>query len=500
MTDDRSPPASGPAAGQETVVPVRFQQQRRAGFYRPSTNSYKLVGEGTIAIGSAEIVINGKRPVVFGIRASKSVTVTLSAIVNVEQCATIVRFDVAESYGRRHMMLWCASEADAARLAQSLPDARTAEFHPVLAERAEFETLFDQVAPRAYVTPALVAINVAIFIAMALKGAGVFDVNGEVHVAWGSNYGPLTLSGEWWRLLTSTFLHFGILHLLVNMYVLWDVGRFVERLYGSRAYVVIYFGAGLLGSIASLAWNPVVNSAGASGAIFGVVGAMLAAMTGKSMRLPVSVAQAHRNSMLVFVLFNLANGLSHAGIDNAAHVGGLVGGFLIGFVLRRPLDPQVRATSDTPRVLLTALVATAVVAGLTLPLKRANAGLVRDEQARAELRWFLAGENANLETFKQVSGNGIASEHVNAEFADRIERDVKPFWDQASERLHAHQQIEDRKLAGVMSMIDRYAGLKKSAMDFYVRGGRAGDVSLVEQGDGLMRQANRLMDEYQEEP
>ena len=92
---------------------------------------------------------------------------------------------------------------------------------------------------------------------------------------WGADFGPKTLNGQWWRTVTCMFLHFGIIHLGFNMWVLWDLGQLVERLVGNVGFLVLYFASGIAGSLASLAWQPLAISAGASGAVFGVAGALL---------------------------------------------------------------------------------------------------------------------------------------------------------------------------------------------------------------------------------
>ena len=157
--------------------------------------------------------------------------------------------------------------------------------------QADFERHLSRVAPKSYVTSALVAINTLIFIAMAVATSGdsVFKPDGRVHIDWGSNFGPLTSDGQWWRLFTCTFLHFGFLHLALNMYALYDGGRFTERLYGHAEFLALYVVSGLTGSVASLLWNPLVNSAGASGAIFGVYGAMVAYAAKPGNRLPATM-------------------------------------------------------------------------------------------------------------------------------------------------------------------------------------------------------------------
>jgi rhomboid protease GluP len=95
-------------------------------------------------------------------------------------------------------------------------------------------------------------------------------------IAWGANYGPDTITnGQWWRLLTSMFLHIGIVHLAFNMIVLLQIGPFVERLVGNVGFLIVYFVSGFAGNVTSLVWNPYTVSAGASGAIFGLYGLLL---------------------------------------------------------------------------------------------------------------------------------------------------------------------------------------------------------------------------------
>ena len=129
--------------------------------------------------------------------------------------------------------------------------------------------------PRALVAPVLVAINIMVFVLMVATGVDFMEPSIEDLISWGANFGPRTVDWEWWRLLSCTFLHIGALHIAFNMYVLWDVGRVVERLVGSTTFLVLYVASGLVGSLASLALNPQVVSAGASGSVFGVFGALI---------------------------------------------------------------------------------------------------------------------------------------------------------------------------------------------------------------------------------
>jgi rhomboid protease GluP len=128
------------------------------------------------------------------------------------------------------------------------------------------------------VTQAIFGINVAVFLGMVLSigGAMLSNPPGRALVDWGANYGPLTVSGQWWRLLTCVFLHGSLLHIAFNMWCLWDLGRLAESVYGHWTFAVVYLITGIGSSLASVAWNPGVLSVGASGAIFGIAGALIA--------------------------------------------------------------------------------------------------------------------------------------------------------------------------------------------------------------------------------
>jgi rhomboid protease GluP len=206
-------------------------------------------------------------------------------------------------------------------------------------DSASFGQLLVTSTPRYFVAPAIMALNVAFFVLMVLMGVSPIDPTGEQLLNWGANFGPFTLSGEWWRLLSSTFLHIGIIHLALNMQCLWRLGKLTERLYGNWAFLVLYLLSGLGGSVASLWWNPNNLSAGASGAIFGVAGGLVVFLYFAKLPVPRAMIQGTLTSTLIFVGYNLLYGFTSTGIDNAAHIGGLVTGGLVGLLLTRRLPP-----------------------------------------------------------------------------------------------------------------------------------------------------------------
>ena len=158
-------------------------------------------------------------------------------------------------------------------------------------------------------------------------------------VHFGANYGPFTLSGEWWRLLTYMFLHGGLMHIAFNMWCLWDIGMMCESLYGRWTFGVIYLITGVAGGLASVAWNPGVLSVGASGAIFGLAGALAASFYLGEFSLPKVAIQGTLRSLIFFIGFNVLFGSLFPGIDNACHVGGLFSGVILGALIAR-VAPQ----------------------------------------------------------------------------------------------------------------------------------------------------------------
>jgi rhomboid protease GluP len=189
------------------------------------------------------------------------------------------------------------------------------------------------------VTQAILAINVAVFVAMTFAGVSPMEPTGQQLVDWGANFGPYTIGGQWWRLLTCVFVHIGITHIALNMWCLWGLGRLAESVYDRWTFGAVYLITGLAASVASLAWNPIGVSAGASGAIFGIAGALIAALYLGEFSLPKTVVSGLLKSVLKFAGYNLVLGAFLGHTDNAAHVGGLVSGLILGALIAR-VAPQ----------------------------------------------------------------------------------------------------------------------------------------------------------------
>ena len=207
---------------------------------------------------------------------------------------------------------------------------------------------------------------------------------------FGANHGPLVAGGEYWRLLSSVFLHIGIMHLMLNSLGLLIYGMLLERAFGSLRFVLIYVAAGLAGSTASFVANPMAISAGASGAIFGLLGALAACfLTGRGPQGRGSRRDAVGIAILVAI--SLAYGFVTPGIDNWAHIGGLAMGFALGIILAEPLErhraypvltrPARRSPGSNRRVMLAVPpIALLLVAGVWLGSAGVAGGLGRAER------------------------------------------------------------------------------------------------------------------------
>jgi rhomboid protease GluP len=184
-----------------------------------------------------------------------------------------------------------------------------------------------------FTTVLILLINVALYIASEYMARGGIGLNAALW-AFGAKFGPsIYQDHQWWRLVTAGFLHGGLLHIAMNSWVLYDLGAQVEQVYGTPRYLVIYFFGTVVGFYLSVLRSPVL-SIGASAGIMGLVGAMIA--FGVANR--TSIGRQIRNHYGRYVVYILAFGLIGGfGVDNWAHIGGLAGGFAVGYVAGTPI-------------------------------------------------------------------------------------------------------------------------------------------------------------------
>lgn len=331
--------AQAPPSSQ--VYEIQFHRFSRA------QKNFDFKGKGTLEISEEgdRFTFRGKQASLIAPR--QELVFDAANLANVSQSDDMITFQTSKGESgakKKPFLFYCESPEIAAEIIAKLP-ARKTEAHLEDMRRID---LLDASCPPipALSSPTFViaAINLIVFVIMASwGGAGWFEPNIDPYIKYGANNGAFTANGEWWRLFSSMFLHYGLVHIALNTWVMKDVGRLLERILGRTQFVVVYIGAGITASLASVIWyKDTVWSAGASGAVFGIYGALLALSLMDKKNLPTSLFAPVRKSSIAFLGYNLLFGLTYEGIDNAAHIGGLLSGFLLGAIAVCPLDASDR--------------------------------------------------------------------------------------------------------------------------------------------------------------
>ncbi len=178
------------------------------------------------------------------------------------------------------------------------------------------------------ITMSLIFINILLYIFCAIRSGNIIDIDGLTLLQVGGNFGPLVSEGQVWRLLTCAFLHGGLIHIIFNMYALYVIGPQLEVLFGRVKYIVIYLLSAIGGSLLSYIFSPLSLSIGASGAIFGLFGAMVMYVLKYRDRIPKRVL----NNLFFVIILNLFIGFNLQGIDNFGHIGGLLTGVVVSLI------------------------------------------------------------------------------------------------------------------------------------------------------------------------
>jgi rhomboid protease GluP len=343
-------------------------------------------------------------------------------------------------------------------------------------------------------TIVLIASNVLVFLVMVLQGVSVFAPTADSVLRWGADYGPLTLHGQWWRMVVSTFLHFGLIHLLFNMFVLFNIGLFLESLAGRVPFVVLYLVCGLGGSAASLASHPSIVSAGASGAIFGLYGALLGFLVRHRGSIPAESLASLRKGALTFIGFNLLYGL-RPGVDMAAHLGGLATGFALGlFLIQPPSTSNSSSSSGEPSSgeLTPASnwrVPAAVALGLAL-IAVPMIALPKPDDYLAEYKRLATMEEKSVALFNVSMKQWQANQITSQQYADILEKQVLPQWRaerEAVEKLKVSQDQAARK-----RLLVEYLAKREQGWQLTIDGLRAHDSDKLRRGERKEAEAEKV--------
>lgn len=462
-----------------------------------AADSTGFVGPGRLRIEGEHVLVSGTRHKALGQREPQQLRYSMRSIVNVQRGPGGVMFEIAAPAGQKRQQIKFGTRdaTQAHTIQRALPSQVTADFAKKQAHLADFADRMSHMKLRAPLTPCLIAINIIVFVAMASTGAGIDKIDGAAAIRWGSNYGPLTTDGQWWRLLSSMFVHFGLVHVGMNMYALYQSGRVVEKLYGSIRFVLLYLFAGVVGAMASLLWNPQVNSAGASGAIFGVFGGLLAFMINKRNDVPASSLFQLGMSLLLFGAYSLFNGFVHQGIDNAAHLGGLAGGFAMGMALARPLNETSRATPGLPQILAAMAGGAFVVVALAWPLAHPSAQTLATRHFRQLLGEFHAREIAAVDTSNRIGKQATAHEITAKDYANALEQQAIPQWQALYDQFAALSLSPGEKDYPVQQQLLRYLADRRDQLRDSVRAVRENNSALASEAKAKGSDADQAIAE-----
>jgi rhomboid protease GluP len=278
------------------------------------------------------------------------------------------------------------------------------------------------------------------------------------------------------------------MHLVFNMYVLLTIGPFMERLSGGVSYLVLYLVAGLGGTVASLARNPVTVSAGASGAIFGLYGGLLGFLLWHRNTIPAEALKPLLKGAVIFVGYNLAFGVLQSGIDMAAHIGGLVTGFVLGLFMVRP----GRGASET---LFNSRVLLAIGLGVVL-LFGTLAALPKPDDFSGAYQHFSAVEDATLKLYNSSIDQWRDGKITDEQFLNVLDKEVLPPWKRERQSLASltHLPPQQARLAG--SLI-RYLDTRTESWTLLSEALREGDVNKLEQSTAKGKEADELVGRLQ---
>jgi membrane associated rhomboid family serine protease len=446
---------------------VRYSSGQPPRADQPRNNTFGLTGEGKVIVDETTLTFVGKRA---SLGFGGGPKIALSDIVNVEYNAEKAGFLLHLRRGRNYIVFWMASHDEAEALRAMLPQETAPEFVEDQAAHDRFGKVMSALGQRFYVTPTIIALNVAVFIVMLAAGADLMRPNPAILIRFGSNFGPLTWSGQEWRLLSSAFLHVGIIHLALNMFALYQGGALIERLFGSTRFALIYLLSALSGSVVSGWWDPLKNSSGASGAIFGVYGALLAFLVVRRVDIPPSSLKSISTSTLLFCLYSLVFGAVHPLIDNACHVGGLLGGIIAGVILARPFTIEARAVRQPARLLVALVVIGLPLAWMAQPLVSRQGSQAEGLKFQLELAKFgrieadLVRRQTDILTFPPNA-------RVNRlEIAKRLREEVLIPWREASRPILQSTTIseQDSPSARLQAAMRNYVRAREAAVALQV--------------------------------
>ena len=320
------------------------------------------------------------------------------------------------------------------------------------------------------VTAALVVLNLGVFIGMIFGAGPIADP--ATLVAWGGNVGPRTSNGEWWRLLTAMFVHWGFWHLVASLAGLAQLGILLERLVGHVAFAALYLAAGVLAGLVSLFASPLTVTVGATGAIFGLYGLLIAAIAWGMVRpsavtIRLKAMKPMAPAAAVFLLYAVAT----SG-ENGAELAGLVTGLLSGLVLARGVGER---KPPARRIAIAAAASLVIAAAFAVPLRGMS-------DARPEIARVIAFEDRTAGAY-QTSVNQFKLGAINAKaLALVIERTIVPELQAIRTRVKAIERVPPIQ-KGLLTSAEEYLRLRDKSWRLRAEGLHKSSMRTLRQAD-----------------
>jgi rhomboid protease GluP len=465
------------------AVKVKFQ-----GFSRRD-NRFK--GEGNIKVQGEYFEITGRLRRSFAFRR-KTERYPLTALRNVSRNGDVVSFAMPLEKGHWQAYLVCAHESSATALVNRLPVIVDSNLFTFGEAQQELKTRMEQLPQAAPAAWALLALNILVYLAVAWSGANWLEFKPDYLADVGGNFSPYTTDGQWWRLVSAMFLHSGLMHLVFNMYALYSFGLLAERLYGTKAFLGIYLLAGVVGSCGTLLFSSNAVGVGASGAIFGIMGALVAFLATDKDFLSDGARKRLLTNFAIFAAYMLSQGFGKAGIDNAAHVGGILTGLTLGWFTGSPLKFRQEGGDWLSGRVAAGIALVLLVAGVAVAAAPKPGADFRIHVAMIELTKELgAKESALSEEMKRIAAKGTSTTPADVE---QMVRQLKTTHDDFADRLAVLQPTSPELQARRQVLLD-YVALKQKGSLLLAEGIEKTDARLVEEGKQKVEEGNNLAKE-----
>ena len=341
----------------------------------------------------------------------------------------------------------------------------------------------------AWATYALIAINFAAFMYELAKGASLTGATPQQMIDLGGDFAVRTRNGEPWRLVTSMFLHYGVIHIAMNMLCLYQV-RIVEKMIGRAEFLALYFATGVLSGVASIMRQPNAVSAGASGAVFGVFGVFAAVMIVRRAKFDPQVWSRTMSSLGTFFALNLIVGLTATGIDMTAHVAGLIAGFIGGYAIA---FAQGRTARPALRAAIVAIAGGGIAIGALYAIPPTKSFLPL-------LAEYDVMHNKTVARFNELFEQWKDRTQPNPQFAEAVEREVVAPFEALRTKVKAFPRKDvPEKLWPIFSDLETYLGERVAWWRQIEQLARTPDPLLIKDVNALRDRSEEELDKLNEE-